>query len=245
MNKRPESQLRLRTWLLPVLVGLLLVLQLTAPYRGWRILLLGLGGMWLLSYLWARSLARGLQLIREMRFGWAQVGDEMVERFTLANDGWSPALWVEVVDRSTLPDYRAGRGTRVSGGRSVRWHTRTVCARRGLFTLGPASLRTGDPFGLYAVTLHYPASLPLMVLPPIVPLPTIEVSPGGRTGEGRPRANAFERTVSAAGVREYVPGDSMRWIHWRTFARRDSLFVRLFDGTPASDAAINYTAEGM
>ncbi len=234
MNKQPESKLRLRTWLLPVLVGLLLLLQLLTPYRGWRILLVGLGGMWLLSYLWARSLARGLQLIREMRFGWAQVGDEMVERFTLANDGWSPALWVEVVDHSTLPDYRAGRGTRVSGGRSVRWNTKTVCTRRGLFTLGPASLRTGDPFGLYSVTLDYPATLPLMVLPPIVPLPPIQVALGGRTGAGRPRANAFERTVNAASVREHVPGDGLRWIHWRTSARRDSLFVRLFDGTPAS-----------
>jgi uncharacterized protein (DUF58 family) len=74
-----------------------------------------------------------------------------------------------------------------------------------------------------------------MVLPPIVPLPTIEVAPGGRVGEGRPRAHALERSVSAAGVREYRPDDSLRWIHWRTSARRDSLFVRLFDGTPASN----------
>jgi uncharacterized protein (DUF58 family) len=81
----------------------------------------------------------------------------------------------------------------------------------------------------------YPAALPLIVLPPIVPLPTIEVAPGGRVGEGRPRANALERSVSAAGVREYRPDDSLHWIHWRTSARRDSLFVRLFDGTPASD----------
>jgi uncharacterized protein (DUF58 family) len=36
-------------------------------------------------------------------------------------------------------------------------------------------------------------------------------------------------------VREYLPGDSLRWIHWRTSARYDSLFVRLFDGTPAGD----------
>jgi uncharacterized protein (DUF58 family) len=74
-----------------------------------------------------------------------------------------------------------------------------------------------------------------MVLPPIVPLPTIEVAPGGRVGEGRPRANALERSVSAAGVREYRPDDSLRRIHWRTSAHRDSLFVRLFDSTPASD----------
>lgn len=74
-----------------------------------------------------------------------------------------------------------------------------------------------------------------MVTPPIVPLPAIEVAPGGRAGEGRPRADAPERTVSAAAVRDYLPGDSLRWIHWRTSAHRDSLFVRLFNGTPAGD----------
>jgi uncharacterized protein (DUF58 family) len=41
--------------------------------------------------------------------------------------------------------------------------------------------------------------------------------------------------VSAATVREYTPGDSRRWIHWRTSARRDSLYVRMFEGVPAGD----------
>jgi uncharacterized protein (DUF58 family) len=235
MEQVPKPQLQLKSWLLPALVGLLLILQLVAPYQSWKILLVGLGGLWLVNYLWARSLARGLRLTREMRFGWVYVGDLMLERFTLTNDGWSPALWIEVLDHSTLPDYQTGRATGVGGRNSTRWHKEVVCTRRGLFNLGPTSLRTGDPFGLYTVVLHYPDSLPLMVLPPIVPLPTIEVAPGGRAGEGPPRPDALERTVSAASVREYRPGDSLRWIHWLTSARRDSLFVRLFDGTPASD----------
>jgi uncharacterized protein (DUF58 family) len=45
----------------------------------------------------------------------------------------------------------------------------------------------------------------------------------------------MERTVSAATVRAYAPGDSPRWIHWRTSARHDSLYVRLFEGVPAGD----------
>jgi uncharacterized protein (DUF58 family) len=74
-----------------------------------------------------------------------------------------------------------------------------------------------------------------MVMPPVVSLPMIEVAAGGRAGEGRPRPNAMERTVSAATVREYTPGDSRRWIHWRTSARHDALYVRLFEGVPAGD----------
>jgi uncharacterized protein (DUF58 family) len=74
-----------------------------------------------------------------------------------------------------------------------------------------------------------------MVMPPIIPLPAIEIASGGRTGEGRPRVNAPERTVSTAGVREYSPGDSLHLIHWKTSARHDDLYIRLLDGTPASD----------
>jgi uncharacterized protein (DUF58 family) len=36
-------------------------------------------------------------------------------------------------------------------------------------------------------------------------------------------------------VREHQPGDSLRWIHWPTTARRNETFVRVFDSTPSSD----------
>jgi uncharacterized protein (DUF58 family) len=233
---KPRAHLKLNIWLLPVLVVVLLVFQLTAPhYKGWIILLVGLGGVLLISYLWVRSLAQGLQVTREMRFGWAQVGDRLEERFTLTNDGWVPALWVEVVDHSTIPGYEAGRGASVGMRDSVQWRKDAVCNRRGLFTVGPTTLLTSDPFGVFTVSLSHSASTPFLVMPPIVPLPTIEVRAGGRAGEGRPRANAPERAVSAASVRDYEPGDSLRWIHWRTSARCNSLFVRHFDDIPAGD----------
>jgi uncharacterized protein (DUF58 family) len=235
MPEKTEPQIQLNTRLLPLLVLLLLVMQLINPYRGWVILLAGLGGAWLIGYLWARSLARGLKLTREMRFGWAQVGDKLQERFTVENQGWAPAVWVEIIDHSTLPDYRAGRVTGVGAQSENRWHSEGYCTRRGLFTLGPTGLRTSDPLGLYTVQLYYPACADLMVTPPILPLPSIEVAPGGRAEEGRRRPLAPERTVISAGVRDYQPGDSLRWIHWPTTARRDALYVRLFDNLPAGN----------
>lgn len=235
MSRAAVPRIKLKTYLLPALVGLLLGLQLISPYRGWLMLLVGLGGALLTGYLWARSLADGLRLIREMRFGWAQVGDRVEERLTLVNENPLPALWVEIVDHSTMPGYQVGRVAAPGGQDTVHWRTRGTCRQRGVFTLGPTSLVTGDPLGIFSVEVHYATSTPFVVMPPIVSLPAIEVASGGRTGEGRPRPNAPERTVSAATVREYLPGDSPRWIHWRTSARRDSLYVRLFEGVPAGD----------
>jgi uncharacterized protein (DUF58 family) len=230
-----RSPIKLRSRIVIYLVGLLGFLQLVDPSPIWSALLIALGGAWLIGYIWARNLAATLHIVREMRFGWAQVGDQLEERFTVVNDGFLPALWVEVIDLSDMPDYQVSRVSAVEGRSQNHWRTTGLCHRRGLFTLGPTRLLTADPFGFYQVEILNPASTSLMVTPPIVPLPAIEIAPGGRSGEGRPRPNAPEPTVAAASVRQYLPGDSLRQIHWRTSARLGSPYVRLFDGTPAGD----------
>jgi uncharacterized protein (DUF58 family) len=225
----------INSYLVPGLVGVLLIMELLDPYRGWVVLLVGLSALWLVSALWARKLTRQLRLFREMRFGWAQVGDRLEERFTLTNTGIVPGLWVEVRDQSNMPGYQVSQVTGVDSFGQTTWRTHSTCTRRGLFTLGPTSLHTGDPFGMYRVEIVDPASTTLLVMPPIVPLPSIEVASGGRSGQARPRSDVPERTVSSSSVREFIPGDSLRYIHWRTTARRETPFVRIFDGTPAGD----------
>jgi uncharacterized protein (DUF58 family) len=221
-------------WFLVITI-ILAVMALLDDYAGWRFLLAGFGATWWLSRRWAYSLADNLRLQREMRFGWAQVGDRMEERFTLRNHGQLPCLWVELVDHSNIPGYQASRVTGIEGKSQNQWRTQGLCTRRGLYNLGPTTLHTADPLGLYSVEIHDLRLATLMVTPPVVPLPEIEVAPGGRAGEGRPQSNAPERTVSAAGVREYMPGDSLRWVHWRTSARRDDFYVRTFESTPSGD----------
>jgi uncharacterized protein (DUF58 family) len=85
------------------------------------------------------------------------------------------------------------------------------------------------------VTIEYPATTNMMVMPPIVTLPEIQIAPGGKIGEGVNTKKSWDQTVTASGVREYLPGDSLRYIHWPTSARRGALYVRLFDSTPTSD----------
>ena len=230
-----KSSLRLNTRLLPLLVMALLVMQLIDPSQVWMTLLVGLGGLWLVAFIWARSLASRLTIVREMRYGWMQVGDALEERFTLNNKSWLPATWVELEDHSSLPGYNASLATGVDGSGTNQWRKKGTCNRRGLYQLGDTSILTGDPFGIYSVTITDPAKASLMVMPPVVPLPPLEIIPGGYSGEGRPIPDAPERSVDASSVREYVPGDSMRLVHWKTTARHGKPFVRLFDGTPASD----------
>jgi uncharacterized protein (DUF58 family) len=75
----------------------------------------------------------------------------------------------------------------------------------------------------------------LVVMPPVISLPSIEIMPGGWMGDGRPRPNIIDQTVNAATVREFAHGDNLKLIHWPSTARHGKLYSRVLDGAPASD----------
>jgi uncharacterized protein (DUF58 family) len=235
MNDRVKHRITLNSWIWPGLVITLALLQLAFPYRGWLMLLVGLGGAWGIGLYWVHRLKAGLRMKREMRYGWAQVGDILEERFELTNDTWLPVIWVEVADHSNIPGYKVSQATGVEANSSNAWKTQQTCSQRGLFTLGPTTLSTGDPFGIYSLWIEDPASATLLVTPPVLPLPSIQVASGGRAGEGRTARGGIEQTVRLSGTRDYLPGDSMRRIHWPTTARQNKLFVKTFESAPASD----------
>lgn len=235
-NLFPNGKIRVHSWIWVVVSGLLVVLQLFWPSRAWTTLLITVGGTWLAGFLWTLALGCSLSLRREMRYGWAQVGDHLEERYTITNHSILPALWLEVEDHSNLPDYIRGRVTSASTLETLNWRTEGTCTRRGLYTLGPTTLRSGDPLGLCSVEIDQPDSSVLLILPPVLPLPSIEIAAGGRAGEGHHRRRvALETTVSVETVRQYIPGDPLRTIHWPTSARKGELFIRQFDHMPSAD----------
>ncbi|HOG47815.1 MAG TPA: hypothetical protein PLB78_14380, partial [Anaerolineae bacterium] len=65
-----------------LIASLLLVLQMVAPAPPLTYVLAVLAGALALSYYWARQMATKVTLERERRYGWAQVGDVLEERFT-------------------------------------------------------------------------------------------------------------------------------------------------------------------
>jgi len=234
-NACMRSRILPKSRILPILIFVSLIAAVLDDYAGWRLLLYALALAWVISALWAGALAWGLELEREMRFGWAQVGDRLEERFTLVNRAPTPALWVEIRDRSTVPEYSIDQVTGIESSGRRTWRTSGVCSRRGVYTLGPLTLTSGDPLGLFTVEVPDPRSVQLIVTPPTVSLPEVQVAAGGKTGEDRRRQHSPERTVSVSNIRQYTHGDSLRWVHWPTSARRDELFVRTFEHTSSGD----------
>lgn len=227
--------LRLRSWLSLLWLSLLLLAALLLPGRIWTTLLAGLGGLFVVAFIWSWQLAGGLHGRRKLRFGWVAVGDRLSESFTLVNDSVLPAFWVEVEDRSNVPGYRPAVVRSLGGADSFQWRQDAICQQRGRFHLGPWTLHSGDPFGIFAVTIDYPISDEIIIHPPILAELPIPLPAGQASGRVRARQRSWQATVNAATVRDYHPQDPYRWIHWPTSARRDGLYVREFDLDAAGD----------
>ena len=228
-----DVRLRLKSPWLPGLFALLVFVQAANPSRIWQYMLTGMFIANVVAAYWAWHLRTRVSAERRLVWSWAQVGDLLEERFTLANDSWLPVLWAEVVDHSTVPDYSAARAETAPGRGERSWEVRAVCRCRGQFRLGPWELRLGDPFGVFEVTHSFAQTQDVIVFPPIVRVPQLALPRGVAIGQSRSRTRAHETTIDVAAVREYLPGDSLNHIHWRTTARQQQLHVKEFDLEPS------------
>ncbi len=229
---------RLNRPLVPFLAVLALVLDLFMPLRLWRFLFIASGGLLALCAFWAVDLSRRLSLHRRSLHGWSRVGDLLIDEWTLSNDGRFPAPWLLIADRSTLPGYEASRCIRIGADTSFSWSVQARCRKRGRYTIGPVRLSCGDPFGIFSVSVEYPEVERVLVLPPLLPWDPLPGQPSGTGGERYLRARSARQSASAGEVREYLPGDSRKRIHWRTSARQGRLFVKQFDSPAEGDLLI-------
>jgi uncharacterized protein (DUF58 family) len=223
------ATIRLRTRAPLLAMPLLLLAAIFLPGPVWSGLLLGWGGLLLAGYLWARGLAHGVHGRRQLRFGWAAVGDRFSEEFELHNSGGWPALWVELIDESNVPGYQASVVHSLSAGETAHWRYAAVCQRRGQFQLGPWRLRSADPLGIFETIRDYPQSAEIIIHPPIQTDIPIPLPAGVSSGQTQARERSWQATINAASVRGYQPQDPLRWVHWPTTARRGELFTREFD----------------
>lgn len=98
-------------------------------------------------------------------------------------------------------------------------------ARRGRIPVGPLRLERADPLGLSRRTVRYGQADILVVRPKICLLPVL---PSGTAHhlEGPTSDTADDGSLTFHALREYVLGDDLRRVHWRSTARTGTLMVR-------------------
>lgn len=204
------------------------------------------GFLLVVSWVWSRLSLRGVTLERTTRTLRAHVGQVFEERVTVKHEGRLPRLWVQIRDRSDLPGSRGSRVlTMIGPGEHRTYRARTRLVERGVFSLGPTDIVSGDLFGLFPVSRTIPSQASLLVYPMMVAIDSFPSPSGLLPGGEALRLRTHQVTPNASGVREYVPGDPLNRIHWLSSARRDRLIVKEFELDPLADVWIFLDAEGQ
>jgi uncharacterized protein (DUF58 family) len=228
-----------RSWIVILLwlVSLILALVVKPPQSDVFFTLTYLfGGLLVFSFLWAWLNLHWTRITRQTRSRRSQVGKYAEERFVIENTGRLPKLWLEMRDHSELPGHLASRVINALPARRQRsWAVKTICYRRGRFMLGPITLYSGDPFGLFLLNRDIHLASHIVIYPPTFDLPGFSPHIGQVSGGDALRRRTHYITTNVAGVRDYVPGDSFNRIHWRSTARTGRLIVKEFELDPMAD----------
>jgi len=230
----PERHITLQILWPLFLLPLVLLNQLLTPHPVWLTFSIVLLGLYLLSYGWVRHQSRLVDLTRKREGGVLVAGDALAEEFMIHNDSILPVLWAAFVDHSQVPDYNPGRVVACNAQSTYRWRTKTICGRRGFYQLGPHELALGDPLGLFGLTIDFDHHETLIIYPRVAQLPTVTL-PQGLTDAREQRRRPLQGTLRAPTVREYRPGDSLRYLHWPSTAHQGKLMVTELNLEPSSD----------
>ena len=115
--------------------------------------------------------------------------------------------------------------------------------RRAVIVAGPAVSVRGDQLGLLRRTVKWTEPMDLFVHPV-----TTRLTPSAaglvRDLEGQITKKITNNDISFHALRNYVPGDDRRNVHWRTSARTGQLMVRQFEETRRSQLTIVHSTLG-
>lgn len=224
-----------------LLLGILAILSLVLRYK----LLLFFAALMALaslaSRLWMRYCLVGVTYRRELGSTRLRFGEETDLTIEVTNAKLLPLAWLQVLDKFP-PDVTLLTRQQPNGPvnllvnlmtlnlyERVRRTYRIKGEKRGEFTFGGADVISGDIFGFYWRSRPEPTLDKIIVYPKVVPVTQLGLPPAWPLAEEKTTYRLVEDPLSMATVREYVPGDSIRHIHWKATGHLNKLQTKVFD----------------
>lgn len=193
---------------------------------------------------------RSIHVERRLERERIYAGDRFVVTMTVTIRSWIPLLWIMITDR--IEDVRPRSSNGEDGEdmedipRFVAQHTRlflpgfrhtfTYAYRiggleRGKYPFAPVEVRTGDLFGWFTKKKTAAADQSVLIYPARIPW-THWLT--GYTVPFLTEKMSIERLASnssalGSNIREYVPGDPWKRIHWKSSAKQGRWQLRLPD----------------
>lgn len=196
------------------------------------------------SWLWGRYCLSGVSYARQFATRRLFFGEEADLWIEVINAKPLPLTWLKTEDEfpTDLKVVKADWGYSSRARRqnlinlySLRWYEkvrrryRLRGERRGAFDLGPVLISSGDLFGFRLRRREVDYRQTVLVYPKIVPLAQPGLPAAKPLGDFGSARRVLEDPLRLAGARNYQPGDSVRFLHWKATAHRRSLQTKVFD----------------
>jgi uncharacterized protein (DUF58 family) len=240
--------LDLKRWLPLFVVGIFLGVILRVSFLVTFILMLLL--VLALATWWQRRSLDGVNYRRQPFYRRAFPGEKVPLQIEIENRKLLPLTWLRVQDPwpksvgpegedilapTHLPDQ--GLLTNVF---SLRWYERAKreyslkFRKRGVFAVGPAKLESGDLFGIFERSEQCEPVELLTVFPELIPFNDLQLPADDPFGDRRSRRRLYEDQNQPIGVRDYLPEDSFRQVHWPATAHTGQLQVKVYQPVSAN-----------
>jgi uncharacterized protein (DUF58 family) len=204
----------------------------------------------LVSRLWNDLTLFGLHYERRFNETRAFLGETLDLTLEVRNQKFIPLAWLQIVDSfpAALPvegqEIVIRQGSTSTGEFRTFWMpgpfqrlTRTFtihCAHRGYFTYGPATVSTGDGFGLFDRKASPPGVAQIIVYPKLYAAAELRLPAKNPFGEQTSARRLFEDPLRTIGIRQWQPADGINRVHWKATARHQHLLSRLYE--PSQEA---------
>ncbi len=196
---------------------------------------------------WAFGLVRKpqkphLHLVRELSNHQVFPGDPIEVTLHITNQGRTlelVGLSDQLSDKVTLIDGQSNLLTRLPQGKQTTLQY-TFSGERGTYYFPGVRVVTQDYFGLFRQEEIIPAPGQVLVTPDVIKLPKVDLRPRQtRVYSGLIPTRQGGAGVEFFGLREYQPGDPLRWINSRATARYDQrVFVNEFQQERMADIGL-------
>ncbi|MCX8065968.1 MAG: DUF58 domain-containing protein [Candidatus Hydrogenedentes bacterium] len=229
LNPKEKTKFTVFRWFWIVLTTLVLALgyAISSPYMVYSlyVFLFVLIFSYILSNFWISFVVTA----RKVEPLILNEGEDAEVVVFIRNKSWFPVPWIYVED--FVPPYAEVSGEYkklffLRGNEMRLLSYRLRFPRRGYFRIGPLVMETGDFFGLQKHFRSGETQEYVTVLPSVVYIKSFQVSTRRPHGPVRVSNKIYEDPTRIYGVRDYIPGDPIKSIHWKASAKLGSLQVK-------------------
>ncbi len=235
------------------IAALLIAIGLVARQRAPFVLAACLLTVIPIAWTWNRLSLRRVDYERGFDKLRAFPGETFRMTLSVTNRKLLPLSWIEINDTiptalplttGVLSPTHLPQVSKLTSAFSLRWYERVnrryelQCHTRGIYTLGPLDIRSGDIFTLFESETSRNTQDRLIIYPYVWPLEDLGLPSKEPFGERKAQQHLFQDPLRTIGVRDYHPKDSLRHIHWKATARQGKLQVRTFEPTTSLNLVI-------